>query len=110
MGAQRQSREFPAGGTPTTATTAPVRVVRLANAAAVVGLAAYLLCALVAAIAPDFFVAFFQPWAHGLTLAPLRPADAWFRPGEFLVGLVTFTGAVWLVSAAWAWVYRAWSR
>lgn len=48
----------------------------LANAAAAVALVGYLICAALCIVAPDVLDWFFQPWLHGLTLAPLRPAGA----------------------------------
>lgn len=84
-------------------------VVPLANAAAVVALVGYLICAAVSIVAPDVLVWFFQTWLHGLSLAPLRPAGAWFRPDEFVVGLITFAGTVWLATAAIAELYNAWA-
>lgn len=89
---------------------ARLAVVPLANAATVVALAAYLLCAAVAAVAPDLLIAFFQPWLHGLTLEPLRPTGAWFQPGAFVFGLITFGASVWVSIAAVAWLYNAWAR
>ncbi len=85
-------------------------VVPLANATSAVALVGYLICAALSIAAPDVLVWFFQPWLHGLSLAPLRPAGAWFRPGEFVVGLVTFAGTVWLATAAIAGLYNAWVR
>ncbi|GIW07455.1 MAG: hypothetical protein KatS3mg060_2260 [Dehalococcoidia bacterium] len=82
----------------------------LANAAATVALAGYLICAALALVAPEALIWVFQPWFHGLSLDPLRPTGAWFRPGEFIVGLVTFGGSVWLGTAAFAWLYNTWAR
>lgn len=90
--------------------SARLAAVPLANAATVVALVGYLICAALSIVAPDVLVWFFQPWLHGLSLAPLRPAGAWFRPGEFVVGLVTFAGTVWLVTAAIAGLYNAWGH
>ena len=87
-----------------------VEVTPLASAVTAVAVVAYMLCAIVAAVAPDLLLWFFQPWLHGLTLEPLRPTGAWFRPGEFLVGLVTFGASVWVATAAAAWLYNRWPR
>jgi hypothetical protein len=75
-----------------------------------IALAAYIICATVAIVAPDLLIWFFQPWFHGLSLDPLRPAGAWFRPGEAIVGLITFGGSAWIGTAAAAWLYNAWAR
>jgi hypothetical protein len=85
-------------------------VTALANAVTAIALAAYIICATVAIVAPDLLIWFFQPWFHGLSLDPLRPTGAWFRPGEAIVGLITFGGSVWVGTAAAAWLYNAWSR
>jgi hypothetical protein len=85
-------------------------VTALANAVTAIALAAYIICATVAIVAPDLLIWFFQPWFHGLSLDPLRPAGAWFRPGEAIVGLITFGGSAWIGTAAAAWLYNAWAR
>ncbi len=89
---------------------AGLATVPLANAATVVGVIAYLICAAVAIVAPDALLGFFQPWFHGLTLDPLRPAGPWFQPGQALLGLVTFGVSVWLWVAATAALYNTFVR
>ncbi len=89
---------------------ATLREAALANAATVVAVAAYMICGVLSAVAPDAWIWLFQPWLHGLSLAPLRAAGPWFRPGEFALGLVTFGGSVWLVTAAMAGLYNRWSQ
>ncbi|GBD20790.1 hypothetical protein HRbin28_01238 [bacterium HR28] len=91
-------------------TAARLATVPLANAAATVALAAYLICAVLSALAPGVLVWFFQPWLHGLSLEPLRPAGTWFRPAEFVIGLITFPAAVWLTTAAIAALYNTWAH
>lgn len=86
---------------------ATVRVVPLANAAALVGLAAYLICAFVSLVAPEALLWVAQSWVHSLALGPMRPAG-WFSPAQFVVGLITFPAFVWLVTAASARLYQAW--
>jgi hypothetical protein len=97
------SREQPA-------LAARLDVTALANAVTAVALAAYIICTAVALVAPDLLIWFFQPWFHGLSLDPLRPAGAWFRPVEAIVGLITFGLSVWVGTAATAWLYNAWSH
>jgi hypothetical protein len=89
--------------------TARLNVTALANAVTAVALAAYVICATVALVAPDLLIWFLQPWFHGLSLDPLRPAGAWFRPTEAVIGLITFGASVWVGTAAAAWLYNAWS-
>jgi hypothetical protein len=81
----------------------------LANAATTVAVAAYLICAALLAIAPDALLWVFQSWFHGLTLDPLRPAGAWFRPTEFVIGVIMLGAVTWLVTAATARLYNTWS-
>ena len=85
-------------------------VVPLANAAAVVALSAYLICAALSYFAPDVLMWVFQSWAHSLALEPLRTTGPTFRPIELVVGLVTFGGMVWLAVAAVARLYNAWTH
>ena len=83
-----------------------IATVPAANAVTTVGLALYLLCAVVAIVAPDLLIGFFQPWLHGLRLDPLRPAGTWFQFGDFVTGLITWGLSAWLVTAAIAWLYN----
>jgi hypothetical protein len=83
-------------------------VTALANAATTVGAVAYLICAALALVAPDLLMGLFQTWAHGISVAALRPATPGFGAGAFAIGLVTFSGAVWLATAATAWLYNRW--
>jgi hypothetical protein len=92
------------------AVTARLNVATLANAVTAVALAAYIICTAVALVTPDLLIWFFHPWFHGLPLDPLRPASAWFRPGDAIVGLITFGLSMWVGIAAAAWLYNAWSR
>jgi hypothetical protein len=87
-----------------------LEVMPLANAAATVALVGYVLCAVVALVAYEVYIGFFQPWFHGMTLAPIRPTGDWFNLGTFVTGLITFGATVWLATAATAWLYNAWSR
>lgn len=84
-------------------------VTALANAATTVGAVAYLICAALALVAPDLLLGLFQSWAHGISVAVLRPANPGFGAGAFTIGLATFSGAVWLATATTAWLYNRWS-
>ena len=91
-------------------TAGRLEVVPLANAAAVVALAAYLICAALSYFAPDLLMWVFQSWTHSLALEPLRTTDPTFRPIELVAGLVTFGGMVWLGAAAVARLYNTWTH
>ncbi|MBI4498063.1 MAG: hypothetical protein HY689_09215 [Chloroflexi bacterium] len=109
MSAQPQPRQFPSGQVQAMP-AAGLQVVPLANAVTAVALVFYVACAALAIVAPEALIGLFQPWLHGLTLEPLRPTGPWFRPGEFAIGLLTFSATFWLGTAAVAWLYNAWSR
>ena len=87
------------------ALTVRVDVRALANAVTAVALAAYIICATLALVAPDLLIWFFQPWFHGLSLDPLRPTGAWFRPGEAIVGLITFPSFHAAAAVLLGWLY-----
>jgi hypothetical protein len=91
-------------------TAGRLEVIPLANAAAVVALAAYVICAALSFVAPDLLMGVLQSWAHSLALEPLRTTGPSFRPIELVVGLVTFGGTVWLATAAVARLYNAWTH
>lgn len=104
-------REGLSGSQPAAMThVAALEPVPLANAAAAVAAAGYLLCALVSILAPELLITFFRPWFHGFALEALRPAGAWFQLSDFVSGLITFTATTWLALAAFAWLYNAWVR
>jgi hypothetical protein len=86
-----------------------LEVMPLANAAATVAVAAYVLCAVIALVAYEAYIGFFQLWIHGMTLEPMRPLGGWFNLGTFVSGLITFGATVWLATAATARLYNAWS-
>lgn len=87
-----------------------VDVTALANAAATVGAVAYLICATLSLVAPDLLLGIFQTWAHGISVEALRPTSIGFSAGAFAIGLVTFSAAVWLATAATAWLYNRWAK
>jgi hypothetical protein len=87
-----------------------VDVTALANAVATVGAVAYLICATLSLVAPDLLLGIFQTWAHGISVEALRPTSIGFSAGAFAIGLVTFSAAVWLATAATAWLYNRWAK
>lgn len=82
-----------------------VSIMPLANAVTAVATALYLICAAVAALAPDLFMAFLRPWFHAMSLEPLR-AEAWFSGPEFILGVITFGLTIWIFTAATASLYN----
>jgi 2TM family of unknown function (DUF5676) len=102
------ARAQPLGAVSCEAERAPkLAVVSLASAAALVAAAAYVICLAISLVAPDLLMGILQSWAHSISLAPLRAESTAFQPGSALVGLLTFSGFVWLTTAATAWLYNS---
>lgn len=85
-----------------------IKPVVLANALATVVGAGYILCRLVAAIAPEFLFSVGQSWLHTVNLAPLRTASP-APAGMFVLGLVTSVVVSWVAAYATAELYRRWA-
>jgi hypothetical protein len=101
------ARAEPVGGTTCKAERAPkLAVVSLASAAAIVAAAAYVVCLALSMVAPDLLMGIFQTWAHSISIAPLRAEAVVFQPGAALLGLLTWSGFVWLITAATASLYN----
>lgn len=110
MTAQSKPREVPLREVTPVHAHGHAHPVPLANAATAVALVLYAACRIVSVIAPTFLVWLFEPWFHGVMLQPLIPAISAFQPAEFVIGLVTFGGTVWLTAYGFARLYNAWSR
>lgn len=80
----------------------------LANALATVVGAGYILCRLVAAIAPEFLFNVGQSWLHTVNLAPLRATGS-MSTEMFVLGLVTSVVVSWLAVYATADLYKRWA-
>jgi hypothetical protein len=101
------ARAQPIGTAACEAERAPkLAVVSLAGAAAIVAAVAYVVCLVISQVAPDLLLALFQTWAHSFSVAPLQTTPT-FQPGSAVVGLVTFSGFVWLTTAATAALYNS---
>ncbi len=83
-----------------------IKVLPFATALAAVMAAFYLLCALLALLVPDFLLALFQSWFHGLDLAKLAPDGALVTLPRFIIGLVSLTLVTWFFAAGWATLYN----
>jgi hypothetical protein len=102
------ARAQPVGAVPYEAERAPkLAVVSLASAAAIVAAAAYVVCLVISLLAPDLLMSIFQTWAHSISVAPLRAETTAFQPGSALLGLLTWSGFIWLTTAATAWLYNS---
>lgn len=76
----------------------------LANASAILTGGFYLVCRLLAGIAPDLLRAIGQSWFHTYDLSTIPVADLGF--GLTLVGFLTAVGLGWLTGYLLAWVYN----
>jgi hypothetical protein len=85
-----------------------IKPIVLANALATVVGAGYILCRLVAAIAPEFLFNVGQSWFHTVYLAPLRATGS-MSTGMFVLGLVTSVVVSWVAAYATAELYRRWA-
>lgn len=80
-----------------------------ANAAAVVGLGAYVICRILSLVAPDLLFAVGQSWFHTFNLDAVKavpPLDL----GTFLLGGVTFGAFVWVTIYATVTLYNKWHK
>jgi hypothetical protein len=85
-----------------------VRSMVLANAVATVVGVGYVLCRLVAAVAPQLLFAVGQSWFHTLNLEPLRATGP--MPARMLwFGFVTSVIVSWVAAYATAELYRRWT-
>jgi hypothetical protein len=84
-----------------------IKPIVLANALATVVGAGYILCRLIAAIAPEFLFNVGQSWLHTVNLAPLRTTSP-MPAGMFVLGLVTSVIVSWVTTYATAALYKLW--
>ena len=80
----------------------------LANAFATVIGAGYILCRLIAAVAPGFLFNVGQSWFHTVNLGPLRTTGS-TSTEMFFLGLVTSVVGSWVGAFATAELYRRWA-
>ena len=84
-----------------------IKPIVLANALATVFGAGYVLCRLLAAVAPDLLFSVGQSWLHTVNLAPLR-ATGPMSAQVFALGLVTSVVVSWVAAYATAELYKLW--
>ncbi len=84
-----------------------IKPIVLANALATIVGAGYVLCRLVAAVAPDLVFNVGQSWLHTVNLAPLR-ATGPTSTQMFVLGLVTSVVGSWVAAYATAELYKLW--
>lgn len=80
-----------------------------ANVVAVVTLGVYVVCRVLALVAPDLLFAVGQSWFHTWNLDAVKNIVP-FDLGTFLLGGVTSTFFAWVVAYAGAWLYNRWAK
>jgi len=85
-----------------------IKPIVLANALATVVGAGYILCRLIAAVAPQFLFNVGQSWLHTVNLEPLRTTGS-MSAGMFALGLVTSVVVSWVAAYVTAELYRRWA-
>ena len=85
-----------------------IKPIVLANALATVVGAGFILCRLVAAVAPEFLFNVGQGWLHTVNLAPRRTTSP-MPTGVFVLGLVTSVVVSWIVTYVTAELYERWA-
>lgn len=76
----------------------------LANSLAVAMGIFYVVCRLLAAVAPDFLRSIGQSWFHTYDLSALPAGSP--TGGGFIWGLVTSMAAAWIFGYLWGWFYN----
>jgi len=83
-----------------------LRVTAFANAIASITAAFYVICVILAAVAPDLYLGIARTWVHGMDMTVLYPEGTTTTLGSFVLGLVTLTATGWLAGASLAYVYN----
>lgn len=86
-----------------------LKPIAFANTAAAVGVAAFILCGILAFFVPDLLFSIASSWFHAINLESVR-ATAPMDFGTFLLGVVTFGIYVWILVYAGATFYNKWAQ
>lgn len=86
-----------------------VKPIALANAITTVFIVAYVICGIIAFIAPDLLFSIAGSWFHAMNLQSVR-ATTPMSIGMFLFGVVTFGGYVWILTYAGASLYNKFAK
>lgn len=81
----------------------------LANSVATVVGVGYVICRLIAGIAPQFLFTIGQSWFHTINLGSI-PAESSMSFGMFILGLVSSMVVAWVAVYATVHLYRRWER
>ncbi len=79
-----------------------------ANATAVVGGAAYLICVAWVYFSRSSYMGIMSSWFHGIDFKELPTKQ--FELGSALWGFITFTVFLWLVGYFWAYFYNKFTK
>lgn len=80
-----------------------------ANAVAIVVGVAYVLCRIVAALAPQFLFRIAQSWFHAINLDSSLATGS-MSLGMFLLGLISSVALSWVAAYAVAELYNRWAK
>ncbi len=83
-----------------------LQVKALANSAAAFAAASYVVCGVLAVVAPDVYFGIARSWIHGMDLSVLFPTGTTATSGSFVLGLVTLTAVAWVAGASLAVLYN----
>lgn len=86
-----------------------IKTVPFANAFTVVGVGVYVVCRILASVAPDLLFSIGQSWFHTINLSALQatvPLDI----GVFFIGGISTAVLVWLTSYTGAYLYNKFSK
>ncbi len=81
----------------------------LANAITTVFIVAYLICGVIAFVAPDFLYSIANSWFHAIDVASVR-ATTPMGFGTFVFGVVTFGAYIWILTYAVASLYNKFTK
>ena len=81
----------------------------LANAVTLVFVVAYVICGIVAFVAPDFLFSIANSWFHAIDLAAVK-ATTPMEFGTFVFGIVTFGAYIWILTYAAASLYNKFAK
>lgn len=85
-----------------------MKEIPFANSLTAVSAILYVVCRVVAGVAPGFLTGLFQSWVHTIDVSSLvsRPSGS----GEFVFGLVSLAVVTWIFGYSWAWLYNKLSK
>lgn len=81
----------------------------IANAITTVFVVSYVICGIIASVAPDLLFSIAGSWAHAINLETVR-ATTPMGLGTFVFGVVTFGTYVWVLTYATASLYNKFAK